>query len=113
MGTFNLSPSYLRERERGRWWISNHPDGKYARDHLMRTRGSDDLTKAFDDEYLTDWEDLQVEYKDAPIIASTNRDKREAFELAKQASSIMAPPWGGASKMRQRRNQRWGRMRVR
>lgn len=91
MSTDNKSPSYRAEREAVRKWIERTPDGKYARKQLMDAMGGD-ASRILDDDQHVDWEEIVREYKGATVLAANCREAREAFELARQSSSLRQLP---------------------
>jgi hypothetical protein len=92
MATDNLSPSYLAERARVRRWLEQHPDGREAMRVMRGSSTPAELNAVLEDEKQTDWEELQKDYRGASLLAASCREGREAFELARQSSSIMGPP---------------------
>lgn len=92
MATDNKSPSYNREREAVRKWIEKTPDGQIARKQLMDAMGGD-ASSILDDDKHVDWEEIVREYRGATVLAANCKEAREAFELARQSSSLrLLPP---------------------
>lgn len=88
MSSSNQSPSYLEERERTRRWLQKSKDGQLAVDEL-RKQGQ---TVVLDDDKEVQWDDMVAEYKGAAVLAASNAEAREAFELSRHASSNMGAP---------------------
>lgn len=91
MSTDNKSPSYLRDREAARRWLTRTPDGRAARDHLMK-HGPGGQARILDDDQHVEWEDLVNENRDLPLLAANCAEARSAFEMARQARSTLGPP---------------------
>ncbi len=94
MASDNKSISYLEERERVRKFLLNDPNGKYAVD-LLKGEKDADLTKVLDDDKNTNWDGMLNEHRSDLIVSSDCKEHREAAELARQSSSVMAPMGGG------------------
>ena len=92
MATDNQSPSYLAERERVRAWLQRHPDGREAL-RVMRQHAAPGVMNAvLEDDDQTDWEEMVRDFAGASVLAASNREAREAFELARQSRSTLGPP---------------------
>mgnify|MGYP001591707516 CR=1 FL=1 len=95
MPSENQSPSYLEEREYARWWLMNTKDGRAAADMLRRHAPGGDASRILDDDKVVAWGDLVRENQGLPMIAANCREARNAFDLARQASSnFNAAPFG-------------------
>lgn len=97
MATDNKSPSYLRDREGARAWLTRTAEGRAARDLLIRNAGGN-AAAILDDDRHVDWEDLVRENRDLPVLAASNAEARASFELARQSRSTLGPPGGDKGK---------------
>jgi hypothetical protein len=100
MATDNQCPEYLAEREYVRKWLKATPDGRMAESILLRSSSKKKMQAVFDDEDMTDWEELVKEYRGSTVLAANCQEARGAFDLARQSRSTLGPP--GASKGRWR-----------
>jgi hypothetical protein len=94
----NYSPSYLAEMNVGRKWLLNTPDGRMATDHLRRSFGkmADD---ALSDGKWVPWDDIVKEYRGGVMLAASNKEAREAFELARHSTTALGSPLPGKSRL--------------
>jgi hypothetical protein len=100
MATRNQSSSYRREREWARRILTGTHQGQESIDLLKRNAPGGDASAIFDDDDLVDWEELIKEHRGNAMIAANCREAREAFDLARQSSTIMAAPSPSKAKMR-------------
>ena len=100
MGSKNQSPSYLASRERPRNFLLNTPDGKEATRILKEHATPAEMTRIFDDDTFTNWDDIVEEHRGSTVLAASCREARGAFELAAGSRSNKLPPPAGQSKMR-------------
>jgi hypothetical protein len=92
MPTDNKSPSYLQDREAARRYLTQTPDGKVARDFLIKNAPGGDASSILDDDEHVDWEDLVRENKGLPVLAANCSEARRAFDMARQARSNLGVP---------------------
>ena len=96
----NTAPGYQAEREYVRKWLQKTPDGKFATDLLRRSSSTKVMQAIFDDEDMTDWEEVVKDYRGATVLAASCQEARNAFDLARQSSSTLGPPDRSKAKMR-------------
>lgn len=95
MSSTNQSPSYLEQREYVRRWMLNHPDGKIATSTLTQCDGNAAMVNTFDDDHFTAFEDMVEDFRGASVLAASNAEAREAFQIAAGARSTKMPAPGG------------------
>lgn len=100
MGSKNQSPSYLASRERARKFLLNTKDGQEATRILKEHATPAEMTRIFDDDRFTSWDDVVEEHRGSTILAASCREARAAFDLAAGSRSNKIPPPAGRSKMR-------------
>jgi hypothetical protein len=95
MATDNKSPSYRRDRERGRRWLnSSDPNAKLAKKYMREMAPGQDASVLLDDDDMIEWEDMVNEHRYDAVIAASNQEARKAVELASKSKSTMTPPLG-------------------
>ena len=75
-----------------RKWLLSTEDGRLASDILRRNAPNQNAAPILDDDRFTSWDDIVAEYRGGVMLASSCREARGVFDLAKGATSNMTLP---------------------